>query len=82
MSLNVVEKKLLSTVATRDNFSEAAYLKSNPGVAEAVKSGAFRSGHYHFDLFGEKENREMLFEASISLTSESESKKKFERFAR
>ena len=47
-------KKLLSTVATRDNFSEAAYLKSNPDVAEAVKSGAFRSGRHHFDLFRRK----------------------------
>lgn len=39
------------------DFSEADYLKSNPDVAFAVKSGKFPSGRAHFELHGRKEGR-------------------------
>lgn len=39
------------------DFSEADYLKSNPDVALAVKSGKFPTGRAHFELHGRKEGR-------------------------
>jgi Methyltransferase domain len=49
--------------ATPQNFSESAYLDANPDVAAAVRTNMFRSGRHHFEMFGEKEQRELLFAA-------------------
>lgn len=39
------------------NFCEEDYLLANLDVAEAVNSGAFISGRFHFDQYGHKEGR-------------------------
>lgn len=47
--------------ATPENFDEAAYLRANPDVADAVARGALSSGRSHFDRFGEAERRMLRF---------------------
>lgn len=47
----------MQIIALTDTFEEAAYLASNPDVAAAVGSGAFKSGKEHFDLYGRNESR-------------------------
>ena len=43
--------------ATEAGFDEAAYLRANPDVADAVAGGSFASGRAHFDHFGRHERR-------------------------
>jgi len=57
----MVSARQIRSIATKQNFSEEAYLRANPDVAEVVRTGAFVSGRQHFELFGKKENRELLF---------------------
>lgn len=38
-------------------FNEEEYLLDNPDVAAAVKEGKFRSGHEHYEKYGEREGR-------------------------
>lgn len=44
-------------VAIKDTFCEEWYLKQYPDVANAVKSGTFKSGHDHYLQYGKKEGR-------------------------
>lgn len=44
-------------LVTRDSYNEAAYLESNPDVAEAVAAGVLRSGREHFERYGAAEGR-------------------------
>lgn len=39
------------------SFDEQYYLQSNPDVADAVKKGQFSTGRQHFDLHGNREQR-------------------------
>src|SRR4051812_36487574 len=48
--------------ATKENFIEEAYLRANPDVAKSVADGVFRSGRHHFDTFGAKEGRKLMFD--------------------
>jgi SAM-dependent methyltransferase len=52
---------ILEEPATRENFDEAAYLAANADVAEAVRSGAFRSGLHHFQTHGKNEARVLRY---------------------
>ncbi|MGF1499976.1 MAG: class I SAM-dependent methyltransferase [Elainellaceae cyanobacterium] len=57
----------LELIATDENFDEGAYLRANPDVANAVKSGQMKSGRSHFEFFGRKEGRKIRFSpASIA----------------
>lgn len=38
-------------------FKEEDYLEANPDVKEAVTKGQFTSGHQHYKMFGQYENR-------------------------
>lgn len=40
-----------------DGFDEAAYLRTYPDVAKAVRDGKFRSGRHHYNLRGKREGR-------------------------
>lgn len=42
-------------------FNERYYLSANPDVANAVKSGSFKTGLDHFNQFGASENRDPSF---------------------
>jgi GT2 family glycosyltransferase len=44
-------------VLDAEDFDEEAYLQLNPDVAAAVRSGEFRSGYYHYRMFGSREGR-------------------------
>lgn len=48
---------LATEPVTYENFDEAAYLASNPDVADAVRSGAAESGFAHFSAIGAAERR-------------------------
>ncbi len=49
----------LHVIATEDNFDDAAYLRANADVQDAVVRGAFGSGLEHFRHFGRAEGRAM-----------------------
>ncbi len=44
-----------------DNWNESYYLNTYPDVRKAVMRGKFKSGLDHFKKFGEKENRNYIF---------------------
>jgi hypothetical protein len=46
------------------NWDEAGYLKANPDVENAVKTGMFVSGYHHYLAAGQREGRKggMLLE--------------------
>lgn len=44
-------------IVTHDNFNEERYLRENPDVMEAVRSGKVKSGWLHFSRHGFKEHR-------------------------
>jgi SAM-dependent methyltransferase len=56
----------LEAVATPENFDETGYLAANPDVAEAVRTGQFKSGRQHFEGHGRKESRLIRFPRSIA----------------
>lgn len=41
------------------SFNESNYLEANPDVAEFVKKGIFRSGEWHYQVYGRFEGRSM-----------------------
>ena len=47
----------LMSLATGDSFTEDAYVRANPDVAEAISRSHFSSGREHFELFGKNEHR-------------------------
>ena len=47
----------LMDVEIAPDFDEAAYLRANPDVAEAVRSGGFRHGYHHYLAAGRLEGR-------------------------
>lgn len=51
--------RVLELAATPETFDEAAYLRANPDVAQAVESGQFSSGAEHFEKFGHSEERRL-----------------------
>ncbi len=53
----------ISELATENNFDEEAYLRANPDVRNAVEQGSMPSARLHFDMFGAKERRSMVWEA-------------------
>lgn len=55
----------LDEFATSDNFDEAAYLKANPDVAQAVRAGLQKSARRHFDVFGRNEKRMLQHSSSM-----------------
>jgi SAM-dependent methyltransferase len=59
-----MKPQILKIPSSQDNFNELAYLNANPDVREAVLSGKFKSGLDHFNQFGIRENRNLLFEVS------------------
>jgi SAM-dependent methyltransferase len=71
--------KPIHVKATTQNFSEQAYLDANPDVAEAVRTRVFRSGRHHFETFGEKEKRKLLFGTGAILDTK---QRKLERIRR
>ena len=48
------------------DFNEAGYLKANPDVALAVKSGQVPSGRAHYELVGRKEGRTCSAQGDLS----------------
>ena len=56
------KKKRCLEVATMENFSEQAYLLSNPDVKRAVELNEMESGLHHFLHFGINENRFILID--------------------
>ena len=64
----------LEPTATDENFDEAAYLRANPDVADAVRSGHMRSGRSHFEAFGRKEGRRLLHRGA-SIIAEAKKRK-------
>jgi SAM-dependent methyltransferase len=60
MSAFLLNPRLIA--ATKENFIEEAYLRANPDVAKSVSDGVFRSGRHHFDTFGAKEGRKLMFD--------------------
>ena len=51
------EKQQTSAVPAIEEFDEDAYLTANPDVAAAVRSGLYRSGHFHYQTVGWQEKR-------------------------
>lgn len=51
----------MEVLVTKQNFDERAYLAMNSDVARAVERGDFRSGHEHFEVFGQEEGRRQRF---------------------
>lgn len=51
-----------ATIATDAGFDEAAYLAANPDVAAALATGAFGSGHQHYEQYGQFEGRRLRLE--------------------
>ncbi len=43
----------------RSEFDEAGYLRLNPDVAEAVRSGEYSSGYQHYVRYGLREGRDL-----------------------
>ena len=58
---DAAEPVLLSEFATEANFEEAAYLRANADVKAAVKDGSCPSGRTHFESFGRREGRRLLW---------------------
>jgi len=58
---------ILTSRATRETFSEAAYLRANPDVAEAVLRGDLASGAAHFAQHGVNETRYQSFDADLAV---------------
>ncbi len=56
----------MSTVATSDNFDEAAYLTQNGDVAAAIKAGMFTSGWDHFVKTGQLEGRRQRLAVAVT----------------
>lgn len=53
-------------LATPPGWNEAAYLAKNPDVAEAVRLGRMRSGHWHYENYGKKEGRALAGLADLA----------------
>ncbi len=66
-------------IATRDNFSEEAYLLANGDVKAAVESGACQSGLKHFNAFGIHEQRRLDNSNAIEFRQVKEHKKELIR---
>lgn len=52
---------IMEEPATEKNFDEAAYLRANPDVSQAVRKGEEESGRSHFQAFGRHENRMLRY---------------------
>lgn len=59
------ESVVLNIAATPENFDEDAYLRANPDVAQAVRTGSLTSGWHHFETHGHKEGRYLSLQRRV-----------------